>query len=48
MDVRIILSAISCPGRNHPEKSVRNAAVIWLKKEISWFVQTKNAVMSQL
>lgn len=34
-DVRIIRIVISCPGRNHQQRNVRNVEAIWWKRGIS-------------
>ena len=48
MDVKIIRTVISCPGRNLPKKNVRNAEALWLRREISFFASMKHAVILKI
>ena len=48
MDVKIIQTVISCPGRNLPKKNVRNAEALWLRREISFFASMKHAVILKI
>lgn len=42
---RAIRSAILSPGRSRPERNVRNAEAIWLKRETSWHAPMNSAVL---
>ncbi len=47
MDARTIQTVISCRGSGRLRRDVPNAAAIWWKKAISWYVQTISAGLSR-